>query len=137
MLHLLKVSGKKTAYDSTSGAFIRLSSLEYKMMGALTPPLPQICPTSLRYELAKFDSESVSEAYDRLKDLYDRNLIFARPENGEIKLITSGEFAAESDEDISAAFSSLTEEKEKGKPFSPSGDNAEEAIKIAERLGIK
>ena len=66
MLYTLKSAGKKYAYDSSSGAVIQLNALQFKMLGAIVPPLTPVCPTSLRYELAKFDSMDVAEAYGQI-----------------------------------------------------------------------
>lgn len=77
MLHYWKSAKRKLAYDTVSGAVLSLSSLEYKMLQAITPPLSAACPSSLRYELAKFDSADVEEAYDRLYALYQEGLILS------------------------------------------------------------
>ena len=80
MLYYWKSSKQKLVYDTTSGAVVTLSSLEYKMIQAITPPLPPLCPSSLRYELAKFDSADVEEAYDHIFSLYKEGILFA-PDN--------------------------------------------------------
>ena len=46
-----------------------LSPIQKKMLPAITLPMPEECPTSLRYALAKFDAGSVRDAWDDLKDL--------------------------------------------------------------------
>ena len=102
LLHIFKNSGKKIAYDSTSGAFIPLTALAAKMLGALNPPLPPICPTSLRYELAKYDSEDVSDTYDMLYTLKEKGLLFG-DDSAEAKIILDGECAAENEEEIQEA----------------------------------
>lgn len=102
MVHIFKISGKKIAYDSASGAVIPLTALANKMLGALTAPLSPVCPTSLRYELAKYDSEDVSETYDSLYELQEKGLLFAA-ESNEAKLILSGDYAAESEDEIAEA----------------------------------
>ncbi len=93
MIHLYKYSGRKCCYDTSSGAVIELSALQYKMMGALEAPLPALCPTSLRYELAKFDSEDVTEAYDELYALYRDGLIYGKGDSDTAQLRISGEHA--------------------------------------------
>lgn len=50
----------------TKDPTIRLTSLQKKMLPALSLPLPPICPTALRYELARFDADAVAEAYEGL-----------------------------------------------------------------------
>ena len=54
---------------------ISLSSIQKKMLPAITLPMPEDCPTSLRYALAKFDSGSVNDAWDALKDLEEAGLL--------------------------------------------------------------
>ena len=79
MLHYWKSGKQKIAYDTASGAVIALTSLEYKMIQAITPPLAPLCPSSLRYELAKFDSADVEEAYEKIYRLYTQGILFATP----------------------------------------------------------
>ena len=93
MIPLYKYSGRKCCYDSTSGAVIELTALQYKMMGALESPLSPLCPTSLRYELAKFDSEDVTEAYNQLYALYRDGLLYGKGEPDTAQLRVSGEHA--------------------------------------------
>ena len=90
MLYTLKYAGKKYAYDSASGALIQLNALQFKMLGAILPPLTAVCPTSLRYELAKFDSMDVEEAYDYIYSLFKDGLIYSEG-NGTVKIKTAGE----------------------------------------------
>ncbi len=106
MIHIFKVPGKKVAFDSESGALVTLNSLTNKMLGALTPPLGETMPTSLRYELAKYDSEDVSDAYDYLFSLSERGILFAE-ETDEKKLMLEGEFAAESEDEIRMAMQAV------------------------------
>ena len=94
MLYTLKSAGKKYAYDSTSGAVIQLNALQFKMLGAILPPLTPVCPTSLRYELAKFDSMDVEEAYEHIYSLSCDGLIF-KEGDGKIRIATEGENACE------------------------------------------
>jgi len=92
MLYTLKSAGKKYAYDSASGAVIQLNALQFKMLGAITPPLTAACPTSLRYELAKFDSMDVEEAYEGIYALACDGLIY-KEDDGKVRIITEGENA--------------------------------------------
>lgn len=92
MLYTLKSAGKKYAYDSVSGAVIQLNALQFKMLGAILPPLTAVCPTSLRYELAKFDSMDVEEAYEYIYSLSCDGLIY-KEYDGKIRIITEGENA--------------------------------------------
>lgn len=48
---------------------VHLTSLQKKMLPALSLPLPAVCPTALRYSLAKYDADSVAEAYEGLREL--------------------------------------------------------------------
>ncbi len=57
------------------GASVTLTSLQKKMLAAVTLPLPPECPTALRYQLAKFDAGAVSDAYDKLLELADQGLL--------------------------------------------------------------
>lgn len=77
MLHCWKSAKQKLVYDTASGAIVSLTSLEYKMVQAITPPLAPLCPSSLRYELAKYDSADVEEAYEHVYSLYRDGILFA------------------------------------------------------------
>ena len=127
MVHLFKASGKKIAFDSASGAFIPLTALANKMMGALTAPLSPVCPTSLRYELAKYDSEDVADTYERLYSLQEDGLLFAA--GNEPKLMLEGEYAAESDEEIAEALRAIKNEGKSSVSFVGSNENAEKLAK--------
>ena len=52
------------------GQNISLTTLQKKMLSALTIPMAEDCPTSLRYALAKYDAGTVAEAYEALYQLY-------------------------------------------------------------------
>ena len=129
MVHLFKVSGKKIAFDSASGAFISLTALANKMMGALTAPLSPVCPTSLRYELAKYDSEDVSDTYERLYSLQEEGILFA--DGDEARLMLEGEYAAESDEEMAEALKAI---KSEGKSSVTFIGNSESAEKLAKEI---
>lgn len=81
MLILFRHNAKKYAYDTVCGALHTVNALEYRMLEAIQPPMSRGCPTALRYELAKYDSESVAECYDALYEKAADGMIFA-PENG-------------------------------------------------------
>jgi hypothetical protein len=81
MLILFKHNAKKYAFDTVCGSLSVLSALEYRMLEAIQPPMEQSCPTALRYELAKYDSADVEEAYAELYDKAANGVIFA-PEKG-------------------------------------------------------
>lgn len=56
-------------------ANVTLNAIQKKMLPAVTLPMPEDCPTSLRYALAKFDAGSVRDAWDDLKDLEAEGLL--------------------------------------------------------------
>ncbi len=92
MIYTLKFEGKKYAYDTASGAVVPLASLPFKMVEALEGPLEPLCPTSLRYELAKYDSMDVSEAYDAILEYAENDLLYVH-DDGVIRLMSDGEYA--------------------------------------------
>ena len=105
MIYLYKHNGRKCCYDSKSGAVIELTALQYKMMGAIEAPLTLACPTSLRYELAKFDSEDVSEAYDELYGLFSDGILYAKGDDSTAVLRTSGEYSVSDEDEADLIFS--------------------------------
>lgn len=60
------------------GVGTSLTALQRKMLPALTLPMPEECPTALRYALAKYDAGAVAEAYEGLYELFEKDLL----ENG-------------------------------------------------------
>lgn len=52
------------------GENVTLTSIEKKILGKADFPLTEVCPMSLRYEMAKYDSESVKSAYAKIYRLY-------------------------------------------------------------------
>ncbi len=77
MIKLLREDGQRYVYDEGSGTKTAVSALEYKMLGYIKPPMTKDLPTYLRYDLAKYDSGSVEEAYTRLYQLYSEGKIFS------------------------------------------------------------
>ena len=57
------------------GRTVTLNAIQKKMLPALTLPLPEDCPTSLRYALAKYAATAVTEAWDGLKELEEQGLL--------------------------------------------------------------
>ena len=51
------------------GESIHLTVLEKNLMERITPPMPKICPVSLRYEFAKYDADEVRRAYNKVYKL--------------------------------------------------------------------
>jgi hypothetical protein len=56
-------------------ANVTLSAIQKKMLPAITLPMAEDCPTGLRYALANFDSGSVRDAWDALRDLEAAGLL--------------------------------------------------------------
>lgn len=94
MIILFKHDTKKYVYDSASGAVIPLSSLQYKVAENVDFPMTSFCPTALRYQLAKYDSGDVKQAYSYLYALYERGVIGKEAEGAAILL--DGELSADS-----------------------------------------
>ena len=84
MLILFRHNAKKYAYDTVCGSLSTLTALEYRMLEAIEPPMEPLCPTALRYELAKFDSADVEECYEALYKKAANGMIFT-PENGTLR----------------------------------------------------
>lgn len=57
------------------GKTVTLNAIQKKMLSAVTLPLPEDCPTSLRYALAKYAATAVSEAWDALRDMEEAGLL--------------------------------------------------------------
>ena len=51
------------------GSKATLNPIQKKMLPAVTLPLPEDCPTALRYALAKYAATAVAEAWEGLKEL--------------------------------------------------------------------
>ena len=130
MLYTFRFEGKKYAYDSASGAIFRPDALQFKMLNAIQPPLLPSCPTSLRYELAKFDSTDVESAYDSIYALAQRNVLFVA-EDGAIRVMTEGEFAFSSSAQIAAALTEAFVGAATPIRFEALGSDAEAAKTVA------
>ena len=92
MLILLKHDAKKYAYDTKSGAAVCLSSLQYKVAENIDFPLSPVCPTALRYQLAKYDSNDVKKAYSYLYELYKAKTI-GEEDDSVANILLEGEYA--------------------------------------------
>ena len=57
------------------GTEATLTPIQKKMLPALSLPLPEDCPTALRYALAKFAATAVAEAWEGLKELEAESLL--------------------------------------------------------------
>lgn len=51
------------------GSVATLNPIQKKMLPVVTLPLPEDCPTGLRYSLAKYAATAVSEAWEGLLEL--------------------------------------------------------------------
>lgn len=133
MVYTLKFEGKKYAYDSAAGTTVTLPSLPFKMVEALEPPLEPLCPTSLRYELAKYDSRDVEEAYDSILE-YAADGILYKEDDGVVRMIAEGEYACGNDrlatELLTKAFSAQGQEIR----FEAVGADAEDLLAFAKKV---
>jgi len=70
-------------YDLTSGEVFEYSRLEKELlpfMQRMDKPLPAVCPSGLRYSLAKYEVSEIYSSYDKLLSLINtRKLIFTSP----------------------------------------------------------
>lgn len=94
MVKCWKDENGRAAYDTVSGAVIKLNTIEFKLVNAIVLPLSPVCPSSLRYELAKYDAADVEEAYDHIYALHQKNILFAVPEQtaDHYMLLLGGEY---------------------------------------------
>ena len=51
------------------GSQATLNPIQKKMLPVVTLPLPEDCPTGLRYALAKYAATAVADAWDSLLEL--------------------------------------------------------------------
>ena len=136
MLYTFRFEGKKYAYDSVSGAIMRPTTLEFKMFSAIQTPLTRSCPTSLRYELAKFDSLDVEATYNNIYSLFEKKAFFAE-EDGYIRIMTEGEYAFPSTALMTAALSEAFSQATGNVCFEALGKDAESASKIATEVAAR
>lgn len=138
MLYTFRFEGKKYAYDSASGAIIRPDALQFKMLNAIQPPLNKACPTSLRYELAKFDSLDVEDAYNKIYALFEAGILYA-PESSDgcIRVITDGEYAFSSDGLMAAALQEAFSTAPTPICFVALGSGADQAKKVASEVAAR
>lgn len=107
--------GRYIIYDTASGAVIRSSEIEAYICDALdpceegAPVLPEKCPSEIRYELARFASTEVAQAYAKIKEYYSAGLIYGISEK--YLLRTSGDHSA-SGELVAAVLSNADLSKE-------------------------
>ena len=70
MVHYFKRAGQRIVVDDCTGYAMTVDEITYKMLAYLTPPLPDDCPSAIRYDMAKYDSRLVDAAYERILTLY-------------------------------------------------------------------
>lgn len=63
MIHSFKLYGQRYALDLESGAVHLISEIHGDMLKYLNLPFESIFPSSLRYDLAKYESSKLKEAY--------------------------------------------------------------------------
>lgn len=63
MVHYFKLAGQRIVLDEASGYAAAVDEITYKMLAYLTLPLPEDCPSAIRYDMAKYDSRLVDETY--------------------------------------------------------------------------
>ena len=77
MIHKFKFGVHRFLFDSECGEVHEVDELGYKMADYIITPMAPECPSSLRYDLAKYDSDAISETYDRLLSLWREGRLFA------------------------------------------------------------
>ncbi len=78
MLHIYKINGHRVALDTVGKKAYPISALAMKMLEGITSPMSPDCPSSLRYSMAKYDSQDLAAAYAELYDLYTKGLLFGQ-----------------------------------------------------------
>ena len=63
MLHTFKLYGSRIALDIDSGAVHLLDALAFDMLRYLEFPLEKNCLSTLRYDLARYESADVSATF--------------------------------------------------------------------------
>ena len=69
MIHKFKLYGQRFAIDTESLAVHKLSELQYDMLAYLRLPFEDAFPSTLRYDLAKYESSKLAEGYLALAKL--------------------------------------------------------------------
>ena len=76
MVQKFKFGVHRFIYDSESGFTHEVDELGYKMLDYLELPMVKDCPSALRYDLAKYDSDAISAVYAEFKKLSDEGKLF-------------------------------------------------------------
>ena len=66
MLYTYKLGSKHIAFDSDKLKIFALSELEWQISDFVKDDMPPVCPSALRYALAKYDSAAIDAAYARV-----------------------------------------------------------------------
>ena len=77
MVHKFKFGVNRFLFDSESGYTHEVDELGYKMIDYIELPMADDCPSALRYDLAKYDSDAISKVYAELRSLSDEGKLFA------------------------------------------------------------
>lgn len=83
MVYKFKFASHRFAFDTGSGTLHPLDELGYKMLDYLVLPMAPDCPSALRYDLAKYDSQAIDEVYDQLLTLWRDGKLFSPDEEFE------------------------------------------------------
>lgn len=76
MVHKFKFGVHRFLFDSESLFTYEVDELGYKMIDYIELPMAEDCPSALRYDLAKYDSDAISKVYSDLKKLSDDGKLF-------------------------------------------------------------
>ena len=78
-MHLYFIeNGKRYLYDTVCGGICEVTRLQKEMLPyvqKLDRPLPDVCPTTLRYSLAKYEVSAINEAYKSIMKLIGDGLL--------------------------------------------------------------
>ena len=66
MLYTYKLGSKHIAFDNEKLKIFALSELEWQISDFTGEDMPSVCPSALRYALAKYDSATIDSAYNRV-----------------------------------------------------------------------
>lgn len=78
MHHYFIENGKRYLYDTVCGGICEVSRIQKELLPyvqRLDRPLPDVCPTTLRYALAKYEVSAINEAYDGIMALIRDGMI--------------------------------------------------------------
>ena len=70
MVHYFKLAGTRLVLDEASGYTAAVDEITYKMLAYLTLPLPNDCPSAIRYDMAKYDSALVGKTYREILEMH-------------------------------------------------------------------